>query len=126
MRVYIAAPWVRKQETIEAGKLFTAAGHTVTSRWFNHEGDPNDPVGTDIPEAVLMRHATEDLYDVLTSEALIVLNLAKSEGKAVEMGMAMAASIPVISVGARSNIFQSLVTEVATVEDAIKALETKT
>ncbi len=126
MRVYIAAPWVRKQEAIAAGELFKAAGHVITSRWFSHEGDPTDSTGFAGPDAEIKRQATEDMLDVLLSEAVVVLNLEKSEGKAVETGIALVASIPLISVGPRSNIFQSICTEVATVEDALKALETTT
>lgn len=126
MRVYIAAPWVRREEAIEEGKKFEAAGHTVTSRWFYHEsagGDPKDPTGAGAPIKRLQDQATEDIYDVLTSDALVVLNLERSEGKAVETGVAMASGVPVISVGKRGNIFLTLCTEVETVEEAIEALK---
>ncbi len=124
MKVYIAAPWVRKPEAIEIGKQFEAAGHYVTSRWFGHQGDPNDSTGQAgslTPESV-MEQASEDITDVLRSDALVVLNLQKSEGKAVETGIALVAGLRVISVGPRSNIFQSLGTEVDTVEEAIACL----
>ena len=122
MRVYIAAPWARKAEAIEAGAQFEAAGHTVTSRWFYHPGAPSDHAGVLEPTDDIRLQAAEDVFDVLSSEALVVLNLQKSEGKAVETGIALAAGLPVISVGPRSNIFQTLGTEVATVEDAINEL----
>jgi hypothetical protein len=66
--------------------------------------------------------AAEDVFDVLSAEALIVLNLQKSEGKAVETGVALMARLPIISVGSRSNIFQTLGYEVETVEGALEVL----
>ncbi len=122
MRVYVAAPWARKPEAIEAGKLITAAGHTVTSRWFDHPGSLTDSNGLTYHDAVIRQQAKEDIFDVLSSEAVVVLNLQKSEGKACETGVALIAEIPVISVGPRLHIFQSLGTEVATIEDAILEL----
>jgi nucleoside 2-deoxyribosyltransferase len=128
MRVYIAAPWVRRPEAIEAGKLFTAAGHVLTCRWFVHEtdGDPNDSTGITCDPYIIRHQAFEDIADVRRAEVLVVLNLQKSEGKAVETGIAIAAGIPVVSVGARSNIFQSLGHEVETVADALALLKTLT
>lgn len=122
MRIYVAAPWIHKQDAIAAGKLLEAAGHTITSRWFTHEGDPNDSAGVTAPNARIIEQAIEDIKDVRRAEMLIVLNLAKSEGKAVETGIALANDIPIISVGPRSNIFQTLGTEVDTLEEAINAL----
>jgi hypothetical protein len=54
---------------------------------------------------------------------LVVLNLEKSEGKAVETGIALMNNIPIVSVGTRSNIFQTLAIEVETVQEAIAALD---
>lgn len=124
MRIYIAAPWVRKAEAIAVGEQFKAAGHIVTSNWFHHEdtGALGDSAGNSITHEERKRQATVDLADVLSSDALVVLNLEKSEGKAVETGIALVAGLKVISVGPRSNIFQSLAIEVATVEEALALL----
>lgn len=122
MKIYVAAPWVRKDDAIQAGEKLKAAGHTITSRWFTHEGDPNDPTGATVELERIQHQALQDIQDVRAAEVLVVLNLQKSEGKAVETGIAIAAQIPVISVGTRSNIFQTLGTEVATLEDAIALL----
>lgn len=121
MKVYIAAPWVRRSEAIEIGKLFEAAGIEVTSRWFFHKttGDPNDSTGVTSPLLTIQLQAFEDIADVRRADALVVLNLQKSEGKAVETGIAIAVGIPVISVGKRSNIFQALGYEVDTVDEAL-------
>jgi len=125
LNVYIAAPWIRKADAIAAGEMFAKAGYVVTSRWFNHEGDPNDSTGIRCPDDVIRHQAREDIQDVLRADALVVLNLEKSEGKAVETGIALQAGIPFIVVGERSNIFQILsLGMVESVEDAISLLNT--
>jgi nucleoside 2-deoxyribosyltransferase len=118
MKIYIAAPWVRKADAIEVGHLLRERGHIVTSRWFDHEGDPSDSTGVKSPIHEMRRQALEDIEDVRRSDLLLVLNLEKSEGKAVETGIALAAGVHVIAVGGRSNIFQALGTEVASLDDA--------
>jgi len=108
VKVYIAAPWVRKQDAIKAGKKFEEAGFTVVSRWFDHEGNPNDSTGAMSPDDDVQHQAIEDMNDVKSADYLVVLNLEKSEGKAVETGIALSYQIPFICVGPRSNIFQIL------------------
>lgn len=124
MKVYVAAPWVRRDEAIAFGERLKAEGHELTSRWFHHksDGDPNDSTGITCSPASIREQANEDIMDVLAADILVVLNLQKSEGKAVETGIAIMAGVPVISVGERSNIFQSLGTEVDTMEAAIVKL----
>jgi nucleoside 2-deoxyribosyltransferase len=126
MKVYVAAPWKRKAEAIEAGRQLEAAGFEVTSTWFTHEGDPNDPSGKLSPISVVRQQAKEDIKDVLRAHYVVVLNLQKSEGKAVETGIAIHAGIPFISVGERSNVFQTLGHEVNTVADAIAVITSAT
>ena len=123
MRIYIAAPWVKRNEAIEVGKLFTERGYVVTSRWFQHPQIGVGSTGEGADLGALRAQAMEDLEDVAFSDAVVVLNLDKSEGKAVETGYAMANSLPVISVGPRSNIFQCLAEEVDDVEGALEFLE---
>jgi len=127
MKVYIAAPWVRRPEAIAVGEQFKAAGHELTSRWFTHDAqgsDPQDSSGLSAPNQDSIRQqAVEDIEDVRKADVLVVLNLQKSEGKAVETGIAIANYIPVISIGTRSNIFQALGFEVETVEEALDLLQ---
>lgn len=121
VKVYVAAPWKRRLEAIEAGKVLAAAGFELTSGWFYEtevEGDLT--AGND----ALRPHALRDLQDVSRSDVIVVLNLEKSEGKAVETGAALISAIPVISVYGRSNIFQSLGIEVDTLDAAIAAIHT--
>lgn len=119
--VYIACPWVQKEAAVAAGKQFTEAGFNVTSRWFNHQGDPNDSAGISVSDEAIEQQAIEDLQDVLDADVIVVLNLQKSEGKAVETGFALAHGIPLVTVGTRSNIFQVLGLMVSSVEEAIEA-----
>lgn len=123
MKVYIAAPWIHRQDAIAAGEKAKAWGLEVTSRWFTHEGDPNDPSGHSSSDEAIRQQAREDIADVMRADYVIVLNLAKSEGKAVETGIALHAGIPIVSVlpdGRRSNIFQALTVTVPTLEDALQ------
>ncbi len=122
MKVYIAAPWVRREEAKAFGKRLLKEGHDVTSRWFYHEGPLDNSVGRGVSPEVCKQQAREDIEDVRRADVLVVLNLEKSEGKAVETGIALTCGIPVISVGQRSNIFQALGIEVPDTDVAIKVL----
>jgi len=122
IKVYVAAPWIHRDQAINAGKVLREAGYEVTSRWFTHEGDPNDSTGITVELEKIQNQAIEDFQDVLAADVIVVLNIAKSEGKAVETGFALAHGIDLISVGKRSNIFQSLGVEVETLADAVAVL----
>lgn len=108
MKVYIAAPWVRKADAVRAGEMATAAGLIVTSRWFNHEGDPADSTGITVRDSEIHHQVLEDMADIYSADYLMVLNLERSEGKAVETGIAIQLGIPFVCVGPRSNVFQIL------------------
>lgn len=126
MRVYVASPWVRKADAINAGKLLETSGFEVTSRWFYHEGDPTDSTGIKCDAGAITVQALEDIEDVLSADILMILQLEKSEGKAVETGIVIANDIPFIVVGERSNIFQVLGQGFfSSVEDAIEYLISK-
>jgi nucleoside 2-deoxyribosyltransferase len=118
MNIYIAAPWThRHTDAQQAHDLCTAAGLTCVSTWTTRKilGSEDDPV-------VHSREAVSDLRDLDQARALIMLNLAKSEGKATEVGYALAREIPVIVVGPRTgNVFYSLpqVIQVDTIQEAI-------
>lgn len=77
---------------------------------------------------MLAVEARMDMFDVIRADVVLVLNLAKSEGKAVEQGIALAREIPIIVVGLdRFNVFQYLpqYTFVKTVEEAIQLLKSE-
>lgn len=117
MRLYIAAPWNNKDEARAAALLFEKAGHTITQKWWN------EPPGADLDCS-----ARADWKGVTTANVVIVLNIAKSEGKAVEQGIALQAGIPIVGVRGRKqlNVFQHLTPEftwLQTVEEAIEYLK---
>ncbi len=80
-----------------------AAGHTITERWWEHEDplDYADPANLN----ALEERATCDYLGVVTANVVVLINSKKSEGKAVEMGIAIALFKPIILVGERTNIF---------------------
>lgn len=119
MKVYIAAPWTQRLAAKNAAVKFLGAGHIITHRWWNFEAGDED-------HARLRDLALMDLEGVQKADCLVVLNLEKSEGKAVEQGVALERGIPICLVGSRTNIFHHLDTDYAmfdTVEEVIDYLE---
>lgn len=117
MIVYVAAPWAHRIEACAAADQLTAAGHVVTSRWLRGHADTTDP-------ARLRQEAENDWDDVNACQILVLLNMEKSEGKAVEQGIALANNKRIIAVGEPSNVFHHLFQYewVPTLQDAIKSL----
>jgi nucleoside 2-deoxyribosyltransferase len=101
LNVYIACPWKHKETAKQVKSQCLAAGLSVTSRWIDFELDPNFVY--DYPTQVMHDEAMKDLEDVANSDAMLYMNLAKSEGKATEMGFAIANDIPVFVVGGKDN-----------------------
>lgn len=120
MKVYIAAPWVDRHLVPAIADQFEAAGHEVTERWWLHP-DVNGYLGAeDNPE--LEDQAMKDFMGVVEADAFVVLNTGKSEGKAVETGIALTMCIPVVVIGGKSHIFHYL-PDVQFVETAAEAIE---
>jgi len=117
MKVYIAAPWKRKLDAKLASHLLTAAGHVVTSRWIDYHGDTTDP-------EELAIEAVNDMEDLDAADVLLLLNLEKSEGKAVETGIALVEGLWILGVGQPSNVFHYLpeIQWVESMTEAISAL----
>lgn len=126
MRIYIAAPWVEREKLPAIARVFEGAGHTITERWWEHEDVPNYPHHTtEAEDKELGNQATRDLLGVFMADAVVLINSAKSEGKAVETGLAIAAGMPVIVVGPRSNIFHWMLPPefcVDTIDEALRLL----
>lgn len=121
MKIYIAAPWVRKSEAIMAAWDFEQAGFTITKRWWEHREVPGYLVN-DHDNAELRQQADEDMRGVHIADLFVLLNYEKSEGKAVETGFALAAGIPILLVGGKSNLFHysAGVTEAGSVGEAVE------
>lgn len=116
--IYLAAPWAHKAAARIARTALQAAGYTVTSDWIDQHDDTANPVD-------LAEQAIHDFNQVRKADILVILNLAKSEGKATELGVALASGKSVFLVGPRTiNIFYHMPTvhQVDTVQEVINAL----
>lgn len=125
MRVYVAAPWVDREMAKDVALTFELAGHEVTERWWLHPDVPGYPLDVTPEEhEELAEQAVRDFIGVVRAHVVVLLNTGKSEGKAVETGVAMAGNKPVVLVGDRSNIFHFLpnVFQVADVDAALELL----
>lgn len=128
--IYVAAPWINKAEALEAQKKFEAAGHVVTSKWITKHTDVDDPEDPRHYDE-LRKQANEDIDDICRADVFVILNLAKSEGKASELGFAIAKNlefgdIDIYLVGEPSiNIFYHLseVKKCKSVEEVIECLK---
>jgi nucleoside 2-deoxyribosyltransferase len=118
MKVYVAAPWVRKAEARQVANTLLSEGHDVISRWLWLHGDSDDPV-------TLANEAQNDIDDLDAADVLLLVNLEQSEGKAVETGVMLAQGKPVVVIGGRSNIFHHLprIHHVHTIDQAINRLK---
>ena len=105
MIIYVASPWKFRHEANQVAQQYKAKGHTIVSRWHSEWADLDDST---ITEAQKRDEAEKDVADVMVCQCLVVLNWEKSEGKAVEQGIAIARHTPIIVVGAASNVFHSL------------------
>lgn len=135
--VYIAAPWVNKAEARAAKEQLEAAGHTTTSRWIDYHPDVEE--GHPDYEKMLTEQAIQDLDDLDRADTFVILNLGKSEGKATELGYALAMRTVAVDVGFGAmpeiyligektiNIFYHLpeVCQVGSVEELIERWEVR-
>lgn len=119
MKIYLAGPWARRDEVREMRDHIhrVAPEIEVISRWIDHV------VTNEADEQKV--EAGNDLYDLDRSEAVVVANLEKSEGKSFEQGYAYKARLPIIIIGERTNVFHHLaynMTVVANIDQAVSAL----
>lgn len=130
VKIYIAGPWVRREECKGYQKQLEDAGFTIVSRWITKHidlgvaaADLNTP--DEKVQEELTKQAIEDVLDLETADVFLIINSEKSEGKAFEFGYACAMRLPIIAVGDRSNnIFYQLphVVVTPTLEEAIDVL----
>lgn len=122
--IYLAAPWRRREEAREARQALLSAGLHCNSRWLD--------VATDASQT---EEAENDFEDVYESDGFLLLNLEPSEGKNVELGIALGIAdtlwnstedpYPIILVGPRTNVFHHhpAMTVVSTLEEALDHLK---
>lgn len=118
--VYLAGPWQDRPLVAKWAKALENEGHRITRRWWIDEVPDNDV-------ANLTRCATSDLFGVNQADTFILLNWRKSEGKATELGYALAHGKRIIVVAGEdisNNIFLNLDTikRVRTLQELISAL----
>ena len=107
IKIYLAAPWTRKDEAIAARTVLQDADFEVTSRWLEASGDFAKD-GYDSNEAYFEAQAIHDVQDILNANVLVMLNLEYSEGKMFELGLAMGLNRPTILVGEKTHTFHYL------------------
>jgi len=93
--IYLAAPWVDRTMMESVALQFEEAGYGITHRWWFKE---STPVGDRTPE-FMRQCAVEDVRGVAEADVVVVFNTGKSEGKAVEQGLAIAWGVPIVSIG---------------------------
>lgn len=107
MDIYIAAPWTHRDQAREAARQCDEAGHSITRPWWDCEAGDEET-------EKLAELAWFDMLGVLQCDALIILNYAKSEGKAVETGLALGLKLSdqggprIFLIGPKSNIFHNM------------------
>lgn len=125
MRIYLAAPWIDREKMPELAAIFQEAGHEITHPWWH---TPDIPEGDWANHEELTKQAQKDKRGVEEAQLVVVFNTAKSEGKAVEQGIAIALRKIIIAVGKRGevskNVFHYLPNYVwtETVNDALDVL----
>ena len=129
MNIYVAAPWAHREQAKTAADAFVAAGHTIAEEWWNHRDVgvyPHSAEGEALAE--LQRQGIDDLTSLYQADVMVVLQLAISEGKAFEQGVAYNLDKPIIVIspnGDRGNLFHYLPRYrfSTSIEGAIKLLE---
>jgi hypothetical protein len=118
MTFYTAGPWKDREQVREIAEKLRAAGYTVNSRWLEVEDVADDDPKR---EQYLREQAINDLEDVFKADALLYVNSRKSEGKATELGVAIASLKPIVIVGGReNNVFLNLnIPAFPTIDEAI-------
>ena len=106
IKVYVAGPWQDRPAVRVVADRLREVGYGVECRWLDH-----DEIAEDDPKRddYLREQALHDIQDLLSADAMVYVNSRKSEGKATELGMAIATLKPIIIVGdRRNNIFLNL------------------
>lgn len=128
MKIYVAAPWADKEQVPAVAAHLESQGHKITEKWWLVEDRPADD-SIQMPD-YLREHGELDRDGVLNADLVLVINSSKSEGKAVEQGIAIATNKPIIIVGTRGEVSKNvfhylpLYKWVPSVEEAYKVIDT--
>lgn len=107
MNIYIAAPWKDRGPIPWIASELEDRGHKITHKWWEYEGTDQ----TAESHEFLRECAIHDVEGVLNADVVLLINSSKSEGKAVEQGLAIAAGKTIIGVGQNGesmNVFHHL------------------
>lgn len=108
IRVYIAGPWVDREKMPAIAQKVRDAGMNITHSWWLVEDTPEGERNLE----TLQGQAYADYSGVKNCDIMLLINSKKSEGKAVEQGIALADAKPIVAVGKRgehsSNVFHYL------------------
>lgn len=118
--VYLAGPYAARARLNEFATDLRALAVDVTASWLDetHDISPGTVnAATDLPDADVSTHASNDLDDICNADLLILITAATSGldpatvfsgGRHVETGFALAIPIPVLVVGEPENVFHRL------------------
>jgi nucleoside 2-deoxyribosyltransferase len=102
--IYVAGPWQWREHVGEfADRVNKIPGVSIIEPWWEH---PDTQDSDDLAE-----QADNDLRAVVECDLLVVLDYQLSEGKMVEMGVALTVGVPIFVTrlaGKPKNIFQYL------------------
>ena len=127
MKIYLAGPWAQREFMPTIAAKIEAVGGVITHKWWDVE---NTLEGTLEADGILRYQAECDYNGVVASQLVVVINSAKSEGKSLEQGVAVAHGKPIIMVGKRGehsqNVFHYMTNYrwLPTVDAAIEAIVT--
>jgi nucleoside 2-deoxyribosyltransferase len=116
--IYIAAPFIKKYEARQVRQELRMAGFDTCSAWLDQPDEPYE-VASNISRAM------RDVEEVESCSVFLFLNLAMSEGKATELGMALMLGKPIFCIGGKErNVFLHLpqITHVLDVTEFIAAI----
>lgn len=130
MRIYICA----RSEDLEVGRVYRdklqANGHVVTSRWLNGLVGLGAVPAPGKASDDLQNAANMDLEDIDKADCVLAINPKSAHrsgtgGRHVEVGYALARSVPVVLVGERENVFHHLqgVREVPEIDDVVRLFQ---
>lgn len=99
-KVYLAGPWACKTAMKAIADVLRSNQIVLTSRW--HDSDYDSAVYEGSPHT-METECQKDWNDINEADTLVYMNLVKSEGKATELGIALAKGLPIYVVGGKQN-----------------------
>lgn len=115
MKVYLAAPYAARDTIRSYADELRQIGIKVNSSWLNEQHEINEGTkgaATALTDEQVSQHAQADIREVRESDLLVLFTAAtvgmpdaKSGGRHVETGVALALRKPVLVVGEPENVF---------------------